>query len=330
LVNGTTAWPIAREIVLQIAVRDIGQLTDLSAVPGALPRGQMDRPGTAVGHTRAVPGTSENNERAPRDPPGDSAVIIDGIRALHHRLDELEARLAPSRAIRPADPPHPGSPGFVPAWRRPTQGETRWPAVTAVAVAVVLQGALPNRLVLHPTWLLPALEAMLLVALVIANPYRINKRSKMLRLLGLSTAALLSLANAWSVTRLVVGLVNGTEGKSAGSLLVTGGMIWLTNVIVFALWYWEFDRGGPAARAHADRVYPDFQFVQMATPQLAPPDWEPAFADYLYLAFTNAAAFSPTDVLPMSRWAKMGMTLQAAISIVTVALVVARAVNILA
>jgi len=131
------------------------------------------------------------------------------------------------------------------------------------------------------------------------------------------------------VARLVIGLVNGTEGKSAGSLLITGGMIWLTNVIVFALWYWEFDRGGPASRANADRTYPDFQFVQMATPQLAPPDWEPAFADYLYLAFTNAAAFSPTDVMPMSRWAKMGMTLQAAISIVTVALVVARAVNIL-
>jgi hypothetical protein len=104
LVNGTTAWPIAREIVLQIAVRDIGQLTDLSAVPGALPRGQMDRPGTAVGHTRAVPGTSENNESAPRDPPGDSAVIIDGIRALHHRLDELEAGLSapPIRPIRAA------------------------------------------------------------------------------------------------------------------------------------------------------------------------------------------------------------------------------------
>ena len=289
----------------------------------------MDRPGIVVGHTRAVPGTSENDERAPRDPPGDSALIIDGIRALHHRLDELEARLAPGRALRPAEPPHPGSPGFVPAWRRPTRGETRWPVAVAVAVAVVLQGALPDRLVLHPTWLLPTLEALLLVALVIANPYRINKESKLLRLLGLTVAALLSLANAWSVTRLVIGLVNGTEGNGAGSLLVTGGMIWLTNVIVFALWYWEFDRGGPASRANADRAYPDFQFVQMATPQLAPPDWEPAFADYLYLAFTNAAAFSPTDVMPMSRWAKMGMTLQAAISIVTVALVVARAVNIL-
>ena len=289
----------------------------------------MDRPGTVVGHTRAVPGTSENDERAPRDPPGDSALIIDGIRALHHRLDELEARLAPGRALRPAEPHHPGSPGFVPAWRRPTPGETRWPVAAAVAVAVVLQGALPAGLVLHPTWLLPALEVLLLVALVIANPYRINKESKVLRLLGLTVAALLSLANAWSVARLVIGLVNGTQGNSAGSLLITGGMIWLTNVIVFALWYWEFDRGGPASRANADRAYPDFQFVQMATPQLAPPDWEPAFADYLYLAFTNAAAFSPTDVMPMSRWAKMGMTLQAAISIVTVALVVARAVNIL-
>ena len=141
---------------------------------------------------------------------------------------------------------------------------------------MVLQGALPDRLVLHPTWLLPTLEALLLVALVIANPYRINKRSKGLRLLGLSTAALLSLANAWSVTRLVIGLVNGTEGNGAGSLLITGGIIWLTNVIVFALWYWEFDRGGPASRANADRAYPDFQFAQMATPQLAPPDWEPA------------------------------------------------------
>ncbi len=121
----------------------------------------------------------------------------------------------------------------------------------------------------------------------------------------------------------------GTEGGSAGPLLVTGGAIWLTNVIVFGLWYWEFDRGGPVARANATRMYPDFLFVQMTSPHLAPPDWEPAFSDYLYLSFTNAAAFSPTDVMPLSRWAKMAMTMQAVISIVTVALVVARAVNIL-
>jgi uncharacterized membrane protein len=113
-------------------------------------------------------------------------------------------------------------------------------------------------------------------------------------------------------------------------LLLTGGVIWLTNVIAFSLWYWEFDRGGPVARAlNLKDKYPDFQFPQMVSPEMAPPDWEPAFFDYFYLAFTNATAFSPTDVMPMSRWAKAAMTVQTIISIVTVALVVSRAVNIL-
>ena len=316
-----------------------------------------------------------------RDP--DSALILEGIQALHIRMDELEGRVmpvGPAYIVGPAypadpadtadpashtdpashpdptshpDPPGPAGPagpagfagpagrrgrfgggrfglGFVPAWRRPTEGEARWQVSVAVAVAVALQFPLPGRLVLlHPDWLLPALEGLLLLALVTANPRRINRESRALRLLGLTFAALLSLANAFSVAQLVIGLVNGTMGNTAGPLLVTGGAIWLTNVIVFGLWYWEFDRGGPVARANADRMYPDFQFAQMATPQLAPPDWEPAFADYLYLSFTNAAAFSPTDVLPLSRWSKMAMTAQATVSIVTVALVVARAVNIL-
>ncbi len=102
-------------------------------------------------------------------------------------------------------------------------------------------------------------------------------------------------------------------------------------MVVFGLWYWEFDRGGPVARAlNIGNRYPDFQFPQMVSPpEMVPPDWEPAFLDYLYLAFTNAAAFSPTDVMPMSRWAKVAMTVQSLISIVTVALVVSRAVNIL-
>jgi uncharacterized membrane protein len=316
-----------------------------------------------------------------RDP--DSALILEGIQALHIRMDELEGRVmpvGPAYIVGPAypadpadtadpashtdpashpdptshpDPPGPAGPagpagfagpagrrgrfgggrfglGFVPAWRRPTEGEARWQVSVAVAAAVALQFPLPGRLVLlHPAWLLPALEGLLLLALVMANPRRINRESRALRLLGLTLAAILSLANAWSVARLIIGLVNGTEGNTAGPLLVTGGAIWLTNVIVFGLWYWEFDRGGPVARANADRMYPDFQFAQMATPQLAPPDWEPAFADYLYLSFTNAAAFSPTDVLPLSRWSKMAMTVQATVSILTVALVVARAVNIL-
>ena len=206
-----------------------------------------------------------DSDHGPRDP--DQALILDGIRALHDRMDELEHRMAPGE--------RPG-PRAVPAWKRPTQGEARWQAALAVGVAVALQYALPGRLVLvHPTWLLPTLEGLLLIVLVMANPRRINIESRALRLLGLTLAALLSLANAWSVGALVVGLVQGTQGGSPGSLLITGGAIWLTNVIVFGLWYWEFDRGGPVARAHADRMYPDFLFAQMATPQLAAPDWEP-------------------------------------------------------
>jgi hypothetical protein len=223
-------------------------------------------------------------------------------------------------------PPH-----LVPAWRRRTQGEARWQVAACVAVAIALQIAVPGRLVLlRPVWVVPALQGALLIALLIANPHRINRQSRALRMTGLVLVALLTFTNAWSVERLAVGLVKGTDHWAAGPLLITGGAIWLTNVIAFALWYWEFDRGGPVARALATKPYPDFQFPQMVSPrEMVPPDWEPAFADYLYLAFTNAAAFSPTDVMPMSRWAKMAMTVQSSISIITVALVVARAVNIL-
>jgi len=268
-----------------------------------------------------------------RDLPADSALILEGIRALHGRLDELERRTEHTEGSGQAGGRHLGWfgwPGLMPAWRRPTQGEVRWPATVAVLAAIALQFPLSGRLILvHPVWLLPALEGLLGLGLVMANPHRINRTSTVNRAASLVLIALLSLANAWSVARLAVGLVQGTEGNNAGALLVTGGAIWLTNVIIFALWYWEFDRGGPVARANATRIYPDFQFVQMTSPQLAPPDWEPAFGDYFYLSFTNATAFSPTDVMPLSRWAKMAMTGQAAVSIVTVALIVARAVNIL-
>ncbi|MDQ2814526.1 MAG: DUF1345 domain-containing protein [Actinomycetota bacterium] len=217
-----------------------------------------------------------------------------------------------------------------PAWQRRTRGERRWQVAVSTAVAIGLQVAVPGRLaVLRPVWILFALQGILLLTLFMANPHRIDRESRVLRILSLALAALISFANAWSVVRLATGLVNGTEGQNAGPLLVTGGAIWLTNVIVFGLWYWEFDRGGPVARALGTHPYPDFQFVQMTSPEQAPPDWEPAFADYLYLAFTNASAFSPTDVMPLSRWAKLAMTVQSVISIVTVALIVARAVNIL-
>jgi uncharacterized membrane protein len=114
-----------------------------------------------------------------------------------------------------------------------------------------------------------------------------------------------------------------------GRLLAAGAAIWLTNVIVFGLAYWEFDRGGPAVRAGGREAFPDFLFPQMQDPAVAPPDWEPAFADYLYLSFTNATAFSPTDVMPLSRWAKLLMMFQSGVALILAALVIARAVNVL-
>ena len=217
----------------------------------------------------------------------------------------------------------------VPAWLRVTAGESRWPVAAVMVLAIALQLALPDRLTLVSRWMLPSLEAALLLALIAANPSRLNRESVLLRMGSLTLTALLSLANAWAAVVLATDLVAGRAGEDAGPLLSTGAAVWLTNIIAFALWYWQFDRGGPAARAHARRQIPDFQFVQMQSPELAPPDWEPSFVDYLYLSFTNATAFSPTDVMPLSRWAKLTMLVQSLVSLVTVALVIARAVNIL-
>ena len=112
-------------------------------------------------------------------------------------------------------------------------------------------------------------------------------------------------------------------------LLASGASIWATNVIAFGLWYWEFDRGGPVRRAEGTAQHPDLMFPQMASPELAPPDWEPHFVDYLYMSFTNATAFSPTDVMPLARWAKMTMAVQSAVALLVGVLVIARAVNVL-
>jgi uncharacterized membrane protein len=217
----------------------------------------------------------------------------------------------------------------LPAWRRVTRGEPRWPVTLGMIAAVGMQATLPERVAVRPRWLFPAVALALLIGLVGSHGPRVERRSPALRTLSMVLIGVLSLANAWSAGRLVVALVQGNADKNPTTLLLTGSAIWLTNVIVFCLWYWELDRGGPVARVYATRAYPDFLFVQMQSPELAPPDWEPAFVDYLYLSFTNATAFSPTDVLPLSRWAKLMMMVQSSVSLATVALVVARAVNIL-
>ena len=218
---------------------------------------------------------------------------------------------------------------FVPAWLRTTRPENRLPVMLAVLVAGILQLTLPRRLSLRPRELLPALELLLLVALTVANPVRLAVQHRLLRVASTALVALITLANGASAFLLAQRLVEGTAGSDPIALLVAGGSIYLTNIIAFGLWYWEYDRGGPIARRRGERPHGDFLFAQMATPEIADHDWEPRFVDYLYVSFTNATAFSPTDTLPLSRWAKLLMAVQSTISLVTVALVVARAVNIL-
>jgi len=221
-------------------------------------------------------------------------------------------------------------PQNLPAWLRRTRGEHRVPVALAIIVLIVLQVNLGNELVFQPWYLMPSVEVALLVVLLLASPTRITRESAILRFLGLALVGVASVATLWAGFRLADGLITGEGlGEDPTKLLRSAILVWFTNVIVAALWYWEFDRGGPAARANARNPYPDFLFPQMTAPDLARKDWEPTFPDYLYLSFTNTTAFSPTDILPLSRWAKMAMMIQSACSLVLIALVIARGVNTL-
>ena len=217
---------------------------------------------------------------------------------------------------------------YPPAWRRHTRGEPRWPVTLSVIVAIVLQVALPDQLTLLPRYLLPALETALLIGLIVANPVRIERRSQAVRLASIVLIFLITTANALSAVLLIRLIIDGKAGRAV-PLLASGAAIWATNVIVFALWYWEFDRGGPVHRAHGTFQFTDLLFPQMVSPEVATPEWEPQFVDYLYMSFTNATAFSPTDVMPLARWAKLTMLVQSAVSLALGVLVIARAVNIL-
>jgi uncharacterized membrane protein len=220
-----------------------------------------------------------------------------------------------------------GTPDRRPAWLRATEGEHRWWIVLSLVVAIASQFARPSRFVLHPAYIAPSIEAVLLVILAIMHPDRQSERTQQLRIASQVLLAIIAVANAVSLSLLIQAITTGHHIAPV-TLLVGGGEIWLTNTIVFALWYWEYDRGGPAARAHGAKDVPDLLFPQLTDEHLAR-DWEPIFLDYLYVSFTNSTAFSPTDTMPLSRWSKLLFALQAAISLVTVALIAARAVNIL-
>jgi uncharacterized membrane protein len=245
----------------------------------------------------------------------------DAVDAILSRLDKmLKPEIGAAKAFEHR---------FAPAWQRVTEGEARWAVGAAIAVSIALQLTLPERLTPGPTWLLPTFEGLLLIVVLVSGPRRLNHHTKGLRSTAIALTAVLSFANAWAAFRMIRGLVTGIEKANAQRLLLTGAVLWITNVIAFGIWYWQLDRGGPVARSLNERDYPAFLFPQMSSPELAPPDWEPFFVDYLYLSFTNATAFSPTDTVPLNRWAKALMLTQSAVSLVTVALVIARAVNIL-
>jgi len=205
--------------------------------------------------------------------------------------------------------------------------ESRWPATLAVVAAVVLYARLPERLTLGPGWLLPVLEATVLLPLSIAVPRRRAGEERLVRSAAIILIALVNVANLVSLGLLIDALLHGT--KAEGTELVFAAMqIWGTNVVVFALWYWELDRGGPPHRAAGATRGPDFLFPQMNLAGHAD-SWRPLFVDYLYVSFTNALAFSPTDTMPLTPRAKLLMLVQSLASMLTVALVAARAVNIL-
>ena len=203
------------------------------------------------------------------------------------------------------------------------------PALVAAVAAAALQVVLPDRLIvgLGPRWLLPGLQGVLAAVLLVAVPGRITRESTRLRSLSLLLIAVINIANFVSLGELLKALLYGGAGGGR-ALIIASAPVWLTNVIVFALWYWELDRGGPAARLQPEHRRPDFLFPQMASPAAAP-GWTPSFIDYLYTSFTNATAFSPTDTMPLTAWAKFLMMLQSLAALVTVAVVVSRAVNIL-
>lgn len=220
------------------------------------------------------------------------------------------------------------------AWGVRSQHENLWPARAAILATMALYISLPDRLTIGPTWLPPALEATLLVALTVLAPVRHTREMMAQRLLAFGLTALINLSNIGSLVLLIAALLHKGVAMTGAALngqilLLASLQIWLTNILVFALWYWELDRGGPIDRRMAHHREPDFLFTQMSNPGCATTDWTPHFLDYLYLSFTNATAFSPTDTLPLTPWAKMLMLVQAMASLLTVALVAARAVNIL-
>jgi hypothetical protein len=210
-------------------------------------------------------------------------------------------------------------------------GESRWPPALALlaflVLTIVVRLWLPGERFVRLPWLIPAVEVVLLLVLLGGNPASMARHGKGIRRLCLGLVLALVAAALWGTAVLVYDLIEGTGVTNKPSeLLASGALVWLGNNIAFAMLYWLLDSGGPVARVRS-AIPVDFAFTQQLSPELAPPGWRPHFLDYLHLGFTNATAFSPTDVMPLTHRAKYVMLVQSTVALALFGLVVARAVN---
>jgi hypothetical protein len=209
-----------------------------------------------------------------------------------------------------------------------TRYDPYWGGQVVIAGAILLDLSLAEKVTLGPSWLVPALEALALVGLTMASPHPRLRHSPLRRRLALTLIAVVTAANCYSLILLCRYLLQAVNADGR-ALIGSGIVLWVTNVLLFGVWYWQLDGGGPTARRQTRKPHPDFLFVQMTAREFAPRGWHPTLIDYLYTSFTNATAFSPTDTMPLSPMAKALMTVQSLTALVTIGLVVARAVNIL-
>lgn len=208
--------------------------------------------------------------------------------------------------------------------------EPRWPVVLAILAAILMVVLLPERVVLFPAWFPYVIGIALILPMAAvrlsAEKARWLRVERTIMLLFIVAMGVGTLANLASLIRAMVrrsGEVGGLQ------LLSSSIVVWVSNVLIFSLLYWRIDRGGPEARANNAGTRPDWLFPQAGAPEDAPPDWRPTFVDYLFLGFSTATAFSPTDALPLTSRAKMLMMLESTMSLGTIVVVASRAINIL-
>jgi hypothetical protein len=231
------------------------------------------------------------------------------------------------------------TPARVRAMRPPLdRGESRWPAAIATAAAILLYGALPNDLLVGPRYVIPVLELVILGLVVAENPIRMTRQTRRSRIFALVLTFLIMATNIVSLYLLLHRLVT-TGSSQAGPLLLAALQVWLTNVIVFGLAYWELDRGGPVVRRHVARqALPaaDFRFPQdedhdavseVAKGSAARSGWLPSYIDYVYVSLSNSSAFSPTDTMPLSARAKILMGIESTMALITSVVVIAKGVG---